>query len=320
MAKKRILISRRLPDAVMKAARSEFDAEERDAALPLTVDEAKECLRTFDGAVTSLGDGFSAEAFASSKRLRCRILANFGVGYNHIDIAAAEWHGIVVTNTPGAVTDATADIAVTLILASARRIVEGDRLARSGLWEGWQPTQLLGSQVTGKTLGIIGMGRIGRAVAGRCHFGFGMKVVFCSRSAKKDLPFPAEQLESAKAVAETADFVAVTVAGGPATHHLVNAELLESMQRHAFLINVSRGDVIDESALINSLEGKRIAGAGLDVYEFEPQVPERLSRLDNAVLLPHLGTSVLEVREAMGFMALDNLRAFFSGGAAPNRV
>ena len=320
MAQKRIFVSRILPEAVMGAARSEFDVVARDAKLPLTADEAKECLREFDGAVTTLGDGFSAQAFASSKPLRCRILANFGAGYNHIDIAAAEWHGIAVTNTPGAVTDATADIAVTLMLASARRIVEGDRLARSGGWEGWQPTQLLGGHVTGKTLGVIGMGRIGQAVARRCHFGFGMEVVFASRSAKKDLPFPARQLETATAVAEAADFVAVTVTGGPATHHLVNAELLESMQSHAYLINASRGDVIDETALINALEEKKIAGAGLDVYEFEPEIPERLTQFDNVVLLPHLGTSVLEVREAMGFMALDNLRAFFAGDVPPNRV
>ena len=320
MTKKRVLISRRLPEAVMDSANSSYEVIARDAEVPLSIDEARSSLAEFDGIVPTLGDGFSAEAFASSRPLRCRILANFGAGYNHIDSAAAAWHGITVTNTPGAVTDATADIALTLILTTARRIVEGDRLARSGTWVGWQPTQMLGSHVTGKTLGIIGMGRIGQAVAHRCHFGFGMKVVYFSRSPKSDLPFPAEQLDKPGQVMNAADFVVVALPGGTETHHFINDGLLSTMQPHAFLINVSRGDVVDEDALIVALENKTIAGAGLDVYEFEPLIPGRLLDMDNVVLLPHLGTSVLEVREAMGFMALENLKAFFAGEEPPNPV
>lgn len=317
---KRILISRQLPDVVLERAKAKYEIIVRDSVTPLSVDEAKACLNEFDGVVPTLGDQFSAAAFSSSRPLRCRILANFGVGYNHIDVAAAEWHGIIVTNTPGAVTDATADTALTLILTTARRACEGERMVRAGKWEGWQPTQLLGHHVTDSTLGVIGMGRIGQAIARRCHFGFNMKVVFYNRSAKRDLAFPANQLASAEEVLQVSDFVVIAVTGGASTHHFVNKALLESMQKHAFLINISRGEVIDESALIDALEEGGIAGAGLDVYEFEPQVPERLLKMENVVLLPHLGTSVLTVREAMGFMALENIDAFMAGETPPNQV
>ena len=304
----------------MHAAASAYDVVTRDSHEPMSLEEAKSCLRSCDGAVPTFADAFGARAFTSTRRLKCRILANFGAGYNHIDTAAAAWHGITVTNTPGAVTDATADIALTLILATARRAVEGDRLVRSGSWTGWRPTQMLGAGVTGKTLGVIGMGRIGKAVARRCHFGFGMEVVFHNRSAVADLEFPARQLAAAEDVMSASDFVVITVSGGPASVHLVNAELLGRMQPHATIINVSRGDVIDESALVNALKNRTIAGVGLDVYEFEPKVPEELRQMENVVLLPHLGTSVLEVREAMGFLALENLKAFFAGEEPPNRV
>lgn len=320
MGRKRILISRKMPEAVIAVAKSEYEIHELNSPHPLTVEEAKNCLRDYDGAIPSLGDKFTAEAFASSKHLKCRILANFGVGYNHIDVASAEWHGITVTNTPSAVTDSTADIAVTLILNVARRIIEGERLVRSGNWEGWQPTQLLGSHVTGKTLGIIGMGRIGEAIAKRCNAGFDMSVLYYNRSKKSHLPFPATPMKTPSQVMAIADFVVVTVAYNDDSYHLVNKKLLNSMKPNAFLINVSRGEVIDESALVEALEQKQIAGAGLDVYEFEPQIPERLKKLDNVVLLPHMGTSVLEVREAMGMMALYNLKAFFAGDVPPNRV
>ncbi len=320
MTKPKILFSRMLPKAVMDKAAADYDCEIRRTSGPMTLEEARECLQSWDGVVPTLGDKFSTEAFSSSRRLRCRILANFGAGYNHIDVAAAAWHGITVTNTPGAVTEATADIAVLLMLAVARRGMEGDRLVRSGQWTGWQPTQMLGSSVYGSTLGILGMGRIGKTVARRCHFGFGMKVVFYNRSKVEAPEVPAEQLETPEQVMQAADFVVVAVRGGPGSTHMVNAELLSQMQRHAILVNISRGDVIDESALIQALQQDAIGGAGLDVYEFEPAVPEALIKMENVVLLPHLGTSVLEVREAMGFMALDNLKAFFAGEDVPNTV
>lgn len=320
MAEKRIVITRKIPDSVIESAQSKYEVVSLNSPQPLKVDEAKVCLNEYDGVIPTLGDEFTAEAFDSNKPFRCRILANFGVGYNHIDVAAAAWHGIYVTNTPGAVTDATADIAVTLILTSARRIIEGEQLVRSGKWSGWQPTQLLGSHVTGGTLGIIGMGRIGQAVAKRCHAGFDMDVIFYNRSPKTDLPFRARQMKTASKVMEKSDYVVVCVTGGEESHHLVDAKLLSHMKSHAYLINVSRGEVIEETALIDCLEKGSIAGAGLDVYEFEPHIPERLKQLKNVVLLPHLGTSVLKIREAMGMMALDNLNAFFSGELPPNRV
>ena len=320
MTKPSILMSRPLPESTMERARNEFEVEVRDSDRPMTVAEATESLRNFDGVVPMLADDFTAETFAAADRIRCRILANFGAGVGHIDAEAANSHGIVVTNTPGAVTDATADTAALLILMTARRAGEGERLVRSGKWAGWTPTQLLGRHVTGGTLGIVGMGRIGRAIARRCHFGFGMRVVFANRS-RVDAPgVPARQLDGIESVFEEADFVAISVSGGPSSHHLIGREQLRHLKPHSVLVNVSRGEVIDEAALVELLQAGSIAGAGLDVYEFEPKVPRQLLELDNVVLLPHLGTAVLEVREGMGEMALDNLSAFFAGGTPPNPV
>jgi gluconate 2-dehydrogenase len=311
-----LLVTRRLPDAVLAALDARFAMTLRDETAPLTVDQAAAALAGYDAVLPTLGDAFSAAAFATPPR--ARILANFGVGYNHIDVAAAKAAGVTVTNTPGAVTDATADIAVMLMLMAARRAAEGERLVRSGRWGGWQPTQMLGLHVSGKTVGIVGMGRIGRAIARRCHFGFGMSVIFHNRSAV-DPGLPARQVATL-AEAMAADVVIVAVPGGPPTHHLIDAAALAAMRPHAVFVNISRGDVVDEAALIDALERRVLGAAGLDVYEFEPKVPERLRALENAVLLPHLGTNALEVREGMGMMALDNLVAFFEGRPVPNPV
>ncbi len=253
----------------------------------------------------TLGDRFTAEVFADVPKPRARMLANFGVGYNHIDVAAAKAAGLIVTNTPGAVTEATADIALTLILMTARRAGEGERLLRAGKWEGWGPTQLLGLPVAGKTVGIVGMGRIGKAIARRCHAGFGMEVVFHNRSPVADPGVPARQVGLAEAMG--ADFVVVAVPGGAATHHLIGVEAFAAMKPTGIFVNIARGDVVDEAALIAALQQRRIAGAGLDVYEFEPKVPEALIGMENVTLLPHLGTAALEVREAMGLLAVENL-------------
>ena len=320
MSAPRLLIARPLPDRVVAAAREGFDVTVRPSTRPLDAAELRASLTDFDAVIPTLGDAYTAQVFAAVPAPRCRLLANFGVGYNHIDVAAARAAGITVTNTPGAVTDATADTAITLMLMSARRAGEGERLVRAGLWEGWHPTQMLGLHVTGKTAGIVGMGRIGTAIARRCHFGFGMEVVFYNRSPVPDPGLPAAQMESLPAVMAAADVVFVAVPGGAATRHLIDAVALAALRPHAHLVNISRGDVIDEAALIDVLEAGRIGGAGLDVYEFEPQVPERLRALDNAVLLPHLGTAALEVREAMGLMAVENVAAVFAGQAPPNAV
>ena len=313
----KLLITRTLTDDVMRRARAEFDLLDRATNTPLGQAETIEALHKADILLPTLGDALGAEAFTGDG-LRCKLLANFGVGYNHIDVEAARAHGIAVTNTPGAVTDATADIAMTLLLMTARRAGEGERLVRAGKWSGWHPVQMLGQHVTGKRLGIVGMGRIGQAIARRAHFGFGMQVAYTSRS-PKDLPFPAEALPPPDLLSRC-DFVALAVPASPETHHLIGARELSQMQPHAVLVNIARGDVVDESALIHALRSHRIAGAGLDVYEFEPDVPPALRALDNVTLLPHLGTATAEVRSAMGHMALDNAIAFRDGHPLLNPV
>ena len=313
----RLLLTRRLPDRVIKAAADRFDVVLRDRVDPLSPGELRASLRDFDLILPTLGDRYQADVFADVPAPRARMLANFGVGFNHIDVAAARAAGLAVTNTPGAVTDATADIALALILMTARRLGEGERVVRSGQWQGWGPTQMLGTHVSGKTVGVIGMGRIGQAIARRCHFGFGMQVLFHQRSTVTP-DFPARQVDMATAMA--ADFVVVAVPGGVATHHLINAETLGYMKESGIFVNISRGDVVDESALIAALQQGRIAGAGLDVYEFEPKVPEAFAQMENVTLLPHLGTACLEVREAMGMMAVENLIVFAEGSALLNPV
>ncbi|OED48236.1 D-glycerate dehydrogenase [Rhodobacteraceae bacterium (ex Bugula neritina AB1)] len=316
----KIWIARPMTAAVEARAREAFeDLEIRESNAVMSEAEMLRALAEFDIVVPTLGDKFTAEIFAKAGSPRCKLLANFGVGYNHIDVEAARAAGVEVTNTPGAVTDATADIAMTLLLMSARRASEGERMLRGGGWEGWHPTQMLGQHATGKRVGIAGMGRIGQAIARRCHFGFGMDVSYVARSAK-DLDFPADRAENLIALAGKVDFLVVAVPGGAETYHLINAEVLNAMQSHAHLINIARGEVVEEAALIEALQNRRIGGAGLDVYEFEPKVPQALIDLDNATLLPHLGTATEEVRSNMGHMALDNVAACLTGAALPNRV
>ncbi|SDW14597.1 2-hydroxyacid dehydrogenase [Roseicitreum antarcticum] len=316
----RLLITRPLPPRVVTHAEAHFDVALREKTTPMTPAEMRSALTIHDVVLPTLGDMFSAGIFAEIPAPRCRLLANFGVGYNHIDTAAARAVGVRVTNTPGAVTDATADVALTLMLMSARRAGEGERMVRAGRWQGWHPTQMLGMHLSGKVLGVIGMGRIGRAIARRAHFGFGMEVVFFNRSPVADAGVPAQQLGSIPAVMAAADMVVIAVPGGAETHHLIGAVELAAMQSHAHIINIARGDVLSEAALIAALQSGQIAGAGLDVYEFEPKVPDALRALENVVLLPHLGTAALEVREAMGMMAVDNAIAHLEGRDLPNPV
>jgi len=315
----KLLITRPMTAAVEARARAEFDVDIRRETAVMTRPEMLSALRDYDMVMPTLGDGFDAGIFAETPKPRCRLLANFGVGFNHIDVAAATASGIAVSNTPGAVTDATADIALTLILMSARRAAEGERLVRSGNWPGWHPTQMLGQHVTGKRLGVIGMGRIGAAIAQRCHFGFDMQVFYSARS-EKTPGFPVTRIADPVQLAAKVDFLVVAVPGGAETRHLVDAPVLAAMQPHAHLINIARGEVVQQHALISALQKQRIAGAGLDVYEFEPEVPAELRELSNVTLLPHLGTATDEVRSAMGNMALDNVAAFVAGQPLPNPV
>jgi lactate dehydrogenase-like 2-hydroxyacid dehydrogenase len=315
----KLLITRPMPEPVLKAAREIADVTVARDNSYWRRDDIGLALTQYDVILPTLGDTVDKGAFDTALDMRCRLVANFGVGYNHIDVAAARKRGVLVTNTPGAVTDATADIAMTLLLMTARRAAEGERLARSGTWTGWHPTQMLGTHVTGKTLGIVGYGRIGRAVAHRAHFGFSMPIRFFNRSRVIDDLIPgALQVDTLADLMSSCDFVSVNVPGGTDNRHLIDAAALAAAKPGLILVNTARGDVIDEEALVAALDGGQIAGAGLDVYEQEPTIPETLRSRDDMVLLPHMGTSSLEVRTRMGLMAVDNIRAFLAGETPPN--
>lgn len=320
--KPRILVTRRWPEAVERVLAERFDASFNVSDIAMDAAALAEALRSFDAVLPTVSDRLPASLFDGTD-IRTKILGNFGVGYNHIDIAAARARGIAVTNTPGVLTDCTADIAMSLLLSVARRAGEGEREVRSGQWTGWRPTHMIGTKVTGKTLGIIGFGRIGKAMAKRCHFGFDMDVVFYNRS-KIDTAeasrYGARQLDTVEEVLAAADFVSLHCPGGGENRHLINAQRLAVMKPEAFLINTARGDVIDENALIEALENGVIRGAGLDVFEAEPNVPERLHVLDNVVVLPHLGSATEETRTAMGMKVVENVTAFFEGRQPPDRV
>lgn len=312
----RVIVTRKLPEPVEQELNRSFDVQLNSDDHQLSASELQVALRNGDGVLCTVTDRVSAEVL-SVEPLRCRILANFGVGYNHIDIARARQRGLVVSNTPGVLTEATADLAMTLLLMVARRAGEGERQVRAGRWTTWGPTHLMGVDVSKRTLGIIGLGRIGRAVARRAHAGFGMRVVSYS---PHPLP-PAEadtlgviQLSNVKGVLAEADFVSLHCPATPATYHLINEERLRLMKPSAFLINTARGDIVDEAALVQALDERRIAGAGLDVYEQEPTVHPGLLRHENVVLLPHLGSATLATRVAMGMKAVENLRVFFQDG------
>ena len=320
--KPRVMVTRRWPDKVEALLTERFDAVLNIDDVPLTPAELADAFKTYDAILPTVSDRLPASVFPEAEG-RTKLLANFGVGFSHIDISAARERGIAVTNTPGVLTDCTADIAMTLLLTVARRAGEGERQLRAGNWMGWCPTHLIGTRLSGKRLGIIGMGRIGKAMAHRAHFGFGMDVVFYNRSIVDDdftRKISARQLPSIEAVLAESDFVSLHCPGGAENRHLIDAAKLAAMKPSAFLINTARGDVVDEVALIQALDRGTIAGAGLDVYAEEPQVPRALLERENVVLLPHLGSATAETREAMGMKALDNLVAFFNGNAVPDRV
>ena len=317
-----VVVTRRLPGEVEEELSRDFEVRLNRDDRPLGAAGLQDALRTADALLCTVTDRLTAEVLAAEP-LRTRLLANFGVGFNHIDTEAAKARGLAVSNTPDVLTEATADIAMTLLLMVSRRTGEGERHVRCGAWTGWRPTHMLGSQVSGKVLGLVGMGRIARAVARRAHTGFGMRVIFHD-------PYPptpaqaaelgAEPRESLEQVLEEADFVSLHCPATPETRHLMNREHLARMRRSAYLINTARGDVVDEAALVEALSDGTIAGAGLDVYEREPQISPALLTMENVVLLPHLGSATTETRVAMGMRALENLRLFFSGAPLRDRV
>lgn len=322
MTLSKVFVTSRWPEPCETRLRELFDVTTfHPGHRPLTPKELQTALREHDAVLPTVSDRLDAEVL-SVEPLRCRILGNFGVGFNHIDIDAAKKRGIAVTNTPDVLTDATADIAMLLILMAARRAGEGERLVRSGQWTGWRPTQLLGTQVTGKTLGLIGFGRIGQALADRAHFGFGMPILFHTpRPAAPTVieRYNARQLDLEAVLAE-ADFVSLHCPGSAANRHLIDAGRMALMKPSAILINTARGDVVDSRALIAALRGKAIAAAGLDVYEGEPGLDPGFLELDNVVLLPHLGSATVETRVAMGMRVIENVLTFFEGGQPPNRI
>lgn len=317
-----LVVTRRLPDPVEAALAREFDARLNRADRPLTAAELQEALRQGDALLPTVTDRLTADVLAAAP-LRARIVANYGVGFNHIDITAAKARGLVVTNTPDVLTDDTADDAVLLMLMVARRAGEGERLVRAGAWAEWRPTHLLGTRVSGKTLGLVGMGRIGRAVARRAHHGFGMRILFHDPTpppvefAREVAALPTATLDE---LLRQADFVSLHSPATPETRHLIDARRLALMKPTAFLINTARGDIVDEGALVTALAERRIRGAGLDVYEREPRVTPALLTMENVVLLPHLGSATEETRVAMGLRALENLQAFFAGLPPRDRV
>ena len=274
-----------------------------------------------DGLVSTITDRIDATLIGMKNR-RVRIIANFGAGTDHIDVAAAKEARLVVTNTPDALTEATAELAIMLMLMAARRAGEGERVLRSGEWRGWGPTHMIGQGLSGRTLGLIGFGRIAQSTAAKAR-GLGMAIRYFSRSrasAEVEDRLQASPAESLKALAAEADIVSVHVPGGPATRHLVDGQFLALMKPTAILVNTARGSVVDEAALAQVLAQGSIAAAGLDVYEREPEVEPMLLSLPNMVLLPHLGSATIEARTAMGMQAVDNLEDYFAGREPRNRV
>lgn len=317
-AKPLLYVSRLLPDPVMAAIRERFTLirEPTDAAPSLPA--LQEGLSKAVAAIVTLTDRIDAETIESARGLK--ILANYAVGYNNIDVDAAQRRGMIVTNTPEVLTDATADLTWALILATARRVIEGDQLVRSGQWTGWVPTQLLGAAVAGKTLGIIGMGRIGQAVAERAA-GFRMNVLYHSRHRiDTQRGTRAWELRTLPALLGESDFVTIHVPLTAETRHLIGLHQLAQMRRTAILINTARGPIVDEAALVSALRDGTIAGAGLDVFEDEPRIHPDLPALKQVVLLPHLGSATLAARVEMGMICVKNVEAVLAGQSAPNRI
>jgi lactate dehydrogenase-like 2-hydroxyacid dehydrogenase len=322
MTKPKVIITRKLPAAAEERAKTLFDVELNASDVPLDAAGLARAMREADGLLPCVADQITSELLATPER-KARIVANYGVGFNNVDVVAAKANGVVVTNTPDVLTEDTADLAMTLMLATARRVGEGERELRSGKWTGWRPTHMLATQVHGKTLGLIGIGRIGRAVARRAHLGFGMKIIYHDPYPLSDADaqlLGAERKDSIEAVLRESDFVSLHCPATPETRHLMNAARFAQMRKGSILINTARGDVVSESDLIAALQAGTICGAGLDVFEKEPFVPAALSSMENVVLLPHLGSATMETRVAMGMRAIDNLVAFFGGTAPRDRV
>ena len=322
MAKPKILVSRRWPAAVEAKLADRFNVVLNKTDVALTPAEFRQAFADFDAVLPTVTDKIGADAMELSKP-RTKLLANYGVGFTHIDMPSANAHGMVVTNTPDVLSECTADLAMTLMLMAARRAGEGEREVRKGGWTGWRPTHLVGTKVSGKTLGIVGFGRIGQEMARRAHHGFGMNIIVHNRSrisADVLARFNAIQADDLDDLLPRCDFVSLHCTGGAENKHLINARRLDLMRPGAFLINTARGEVINECDLVQALAFETIGGAALDVFDNEPNIAPCLRDSDHLVMLPHLGSATAETREAMGFRVLANVEAFFDGQLLPDRV
>jgi glyoxylate reductase len=316
-----VVVTRKLPDPIETRMMELFDVRLNVDDRPLTQADLVEAAKTADVLVPTVTDRIDS-AVLSQASPKLRLIASFGTGVDHIDLASARQRGITVTNTPGVLTEDTADMTMTLILAVPRRLAEGERLIRSGQWKGWGPTSMLGHRIWGKRLGIVGMGRIGTAVARRAR-GFGLAIHYHNRRrVHPDLEgeLEATYWESLDQMLARMDIVSINCPHTPATYHLLSARRLKLLQPHAYIVNTSRGEVIDENALARMIERGEIAGAGLDVFEHEPAVNPKLLRLDSVVLLPHMGSATLEGRLDMGEKVIINIKTFADGHNPPDRV
>ena len=322
MAKPRVLVTRRWPAAVEAQLAERFDTVLSNNDVALTPCEFRQAFKDFDAVLPTVTDQIGSDAMELTKP-RTKLLANYGVGFTHIDMPAASSHGMVVTNTPDVLSECTADLAMTLMLMAARRAGEGEREVREGRWTGWRPTHLIGTKVSGKTLGIVGFGRIGQEMARRAHHGFGMDIVVHNRSrVAPDVlaRYNAVQADDLDDLLPRCDFVSLHCPGGAENRHLINSRRLDLMRPNAFLINTARGEVINEHDLVQALAFETIGGAALDVFDGEPRIARDLLDSDRLVMLPHLGSATTEAREEMGFRAMSNLQAFFDGQTPPDRV
>ncbi|MEM7564193.1 MAG: D-glycerate dehydrogenase [Pseudomonadota bacterium] len=322
MSKPKVIVTRRWHPDVEAVLSERFDTELNEDDHSMSVEELQNALRNADAVLPTVCDKVTAEVLGADN-IRAKILGSNGVGFNHIDLDAAKAAGLTVTNTPEVLTDCTADLAMTLLLSVARRAGEGERHLRNGEWTGWRPTHMMGTSVTGKTLGLIGMGRIARAMAARAAHGFNMKIIFHDPFPPKEEDIAglnATRCDSPEDVFAQADFVSLHCPGGKETYHLIGPSAFAAMKPGAFVINSARGDVIDETALVDALRSGQIAGAGLDVFEREPAVTEALLEMENVVLLPHLGSATQETRKAMGMRVVENIEAFFAGDTPRDKL
>ena len=316
-----VVVTRKLPDAIETRMMELFAAHLNLDDTPMTGAQIAEAVKTADVLASTITDRIGADVInAAGPNLK--LIANFGTGVDHIDLAAAGLRGITVTNTPDVLTEDTADMTMAMILAVARRLGEGERVLRSGQWSGWSPTWMLGRRVNGKRLGIVGMGRIGQALARRAR-GFGLSIHYHNRHRVHpdvETELEATYWDSLDQMLARMDIVSVNCPHTPATYHLLSARRLRLLQPQVFIVNTSRGEVIDESALTRMLAAGEIAGAALDVFEHAPAVNPKLLALDNVVLVPHMGSATLEGRIAMGERLLINIKSFADGNPPPDRV